>query len=86
MSFGSAFGAIVSLKNNRRSKSGRTENHLAGKEAVTGIKSHRTPSAKELQEIRERLQGQHKARQRLIYGISGLLLLLLLSFFFYFMF
>ncbi|MGB7785433.1 MAG: hypothetical protein WBL27_04960 [Salinimicrobium sp.] len=86
MSFGSAFGAIVSLKNNRRSKTGRAEHHLAGKESLGGIKSHRTPSAKELQEIRKRLQAEHKARQRMIYGISGIFLLLLLSFFFYFMF
>ncbi len=86
MSFGSAFGAIVSLKNNRRSKSGRTENYLSGKETLGGIKSHRTPSAEELQEIRKRLQAEQKARQQKIYGFAAVFILLMLIFFFYFMF
>lgn len=86
MSFGSAFGAIVSLKNNRRAKSGRTEKHLAGKETLSGIKSHRTPSAQELQEIRNRLRAENRKRQRKIIAISVAFLLLLLFFFGYFMF
>lgn len=86
MSFGSAFGAIVSLKNNRRSKSGRTEKHLAGKEAVTGVKSHRTPSAQELEAIRNKLRAENRKRQQKIIIISAVFLLLMLGFFGYFMF
>ncbi len=86
MSFGSAFGAIVSLKNNRRLKSGRAEKHFAGKEQISGIQSHRTPTKKELQETRKRLKAEYKARQLKIYGISAIVLVLLLSVFLYFMF
>ncbi|MGB7842854.1 MAG: hypothetical protein WBL21_08700 [Salinimicrobium sp.] len=86
MSFGSAFGAIVSLKNNRRSKSGRTGKYIAGKEFFKGVKSHRTPSAEELEEIKRRLQAENKIRQNKILGISAVFLLLLLGFFGYFMF
>jgi hypothetical protein len=86
MSFGSAIGAIVSLKNNRRPRIDRTEKHLAGKESVSGIKSHRTPSAEELKAIRERLQAENRNRSIKLGIISGVFLLLILAFFAIYMF
>ncbi|GAB2772898.1 hypothetical protein [Salinimicrobium soli] len=86
MSFGSAFGALVSLKNNRRNHSGRTEKHLTGKESISGVKSHRTPSPEELQQIRNRLQLENKKRQQKLYAVAIFLLLLFVAFFSFFMF
>lgn len=76
----------MSLKNNRRSGSGRAQKHLAGKEAIAGVKSHRTPSAGELEKIRTRLKLENRRRQQKLVIISAVFVLLLIAFFGYFMF
>lgn len=60
MSFGSAIGAIVSLKNNKRKTKRKYEN-LPGEPSLDhGIKSHRTPSKEELQRLKIKLQKEQK--------------------------
>ena len=86
MSFGSAFGAIVSLKNNRRSTSGRTEAYISRKESISGIESHRTPSAEELEQIRNRIRSENKTRQRKVILAGAIFLLLVFLFFIFYMF
>ena len=85
MSFGSAFGAIVSLKNNRRKNSGRTEKYISGNESISGIKSHRTPSAEELEQIRDKLKKKNKIQQRKTIFISAIFLFLVSLFFIFYM-
>ena len=88
MSFGSAIGAIVSLKNNKRERRARVENHLNSSGAVTAIKSHRQPSPEELHLLKKRIIQEQDKRQRKIIlitvaffgGILGFLLYFLLWF------
>lgn len=88
MSFGSAIGAIVSLKNNKRQSRGRFEKHINSSETITGVKSHRQPSAEELLIIKERLIAQQKARRRKIIittsAVFGFILCALLYFLLWF--
>ncbi|UJH91984.1 hypothetical protein LZ575_04960 [Antarcticibacterium sp. 1MA-6-2] len=63
MSFGSVIGAIVSLKNNKRSRK-RKIGVLPGESLLDeGVKSHVTPTKEELEQLRTRLQKEHKQRQ-----------------------
>lgn len=87
MSFGSAIGAIVSLKNNRRERTAKTEKFLATTgSGISGVKSHRTPTEKELSDLREKIIRTHKKRQRKIYVFTAAIFLILFVIFFYFMF
>ena len=87
MSFGSAIGAIVSLKNNRRDRTAKTDKFLATTGAkMGGVKSHRTPTREELLELRKKMQLAHKKRQRKIISITAVILSILLVVFGYFMF
>lgn len=87
MSFGSAIGAIVSLKNNRRERTAKTEKYIK----TTGSKidrviSHRTPSKGELKKIKAVMQAENKKRQLRILLLTTVLLTVLGIIFFSFMF
>lgn len=87
MSFGSAIGAIVSLKNNRRERTAKTEKYVK----TTGSKihrvvSHRTPSKGELEEIKATMQAANRKRQLRILLLTTALLTVLGIIFFSFMF
>lgn len=88
MSFGSVVGAIISLRNNKR-ESKRKHGNLPGKPSENGnngIKSHRTPSRKELRQIGQKLQAEHKKRQLKIILISAAFLVIFFVGFYYVMF
>ncbi|WP_424494211.1 hypothetical protein [Salinimicrobium sp. GXAS 041] len=85
MSFGSAIGAIVSLKNNRRTRTAKTDKYLAttgGK--IKGVKSHRKPSKEELRELSAKIAAENKKRQQKILLITTAILVIFTSVFFYF--
>jgi predicted nucleic acid-binding Zn ribbon protein len=87
MSFGSVIGAIVSQKNNRRTRTAKTDKFLATTgSGISGVKSHRNPTGEELKELRKKMLSAHKKRQRKIVMITAGILFLLAVVFFYFMF
>lgn len=87
MSFGSAIGAIVSLKNNRRHKDSKLEKYKATTGApIKGVTSHRTPNEEELTQLRNKLLAERKKRQLKVFIILAAFLLLFSGAFFYLMF
>ncbi|GHA41648.1 hypothetical protein GCM10007103_23670 [Salinimicrobium marinum] len=87
MSFGSAIGAIVSQKNNRRERTAKTDKFLATTgSGISGVKSHRNPSDGELKELRKKMILAHKKRKQKILIITAGILFVLAVVFFYFMF
>lgn len=87
MSFGSVIGAVVSLKNNRRTRPAKTDKFLATTgSGINGVKSHRNPTGEELKELRKKMLLDQNKRQRKILMISAGILFILTVVFFYFMF
>lgn len=83
MSFGSAIGAIISLKNNKRNAK-RKHGNLPGESSKdNGIKSHRAPSIEELEHLKLKLRKEHKLRQVKVICISTVLLIIICAVFYY---
>lgn len=84
---GSSSGAQVSLKNNRRERSPKTEKFFRTTGSkIDGITSHKTSTPEELQELKQRLVAENKRRTRTIYLITAALFGIFLLLFIYFMF
>ena len=88
MSFGSAMGAIVSLKNNRRPRKARVETFVKTTGSGIGkIEDYKKISAEEREILRQRiLREQRKKKNRKVLFITMIIMMLLGSLFFYFMF
>lgn len=85
MSFGSAIGAIVSLKNNKRKRAARLDKfqQTTGSK-ITGVKSRTQLSAEEFQKLSKRIKKENDQKQIKVIVITSLILLILLLVFFYF--
>lgn len=86
MSFGSTRGAIVSLKNNRRSRKSKTEKFIKSRGSANGsIHSDQKLTQAEIEEIGRRISAENKKRQRKVLAITAVFLVILgVAFFYYF--
>ncbi len=87
MSFGSVIGAIVSLKNNKRSRTSKTEKFFKTTGAkFNAVKSHTHLTPEELKLLRKKIRTENNYRNRKTGIITAVILLIFVAFIYYLLF